>query len=43
MKEIPGLPLAVGKEYNTNYLFVLRLKDNKIVEAWDNGSFAVAG
>ncbi len=36
--EIPGLPPPTGKEVTSDYLFVLRLKDGKIKEAWAKGS-----
>jgi hypothetical protein len=40
--EKPGLPIPVGKTISTNYLWVLRTKKGKLVEAWANGSFAVS-
>lgn len=36
--EIPGFPPPTGKEITTDYLFLLRLENGKIVEAWANGS-----
>jgi ketosteroid isomerase-like protein len=40
--EKPGLPIPVGKSISTNYLWVLRTKKGKLVEARANGSFAVS-
>lgn len=37
--KIPGLPPA-GKEIKSDYLFLYRLKNGKVVETWSNGSFA---
>jgi len=36
--EIPGMPPPTGKEVTSDYLFVFRLKDGKIIEAWAKGS-----
>lgn len=35
---VPGLP-AAGKEITEDAIFLLRLKNDRIVEAWANGSF----
>jgi predicted ester cyclase len=35
--KVPGLPPA-GKEMTSNSMFLFRLKNNRIVEAWSNGS-----
>jgi hypothetical protein len=35
--KIPGMPPA-GKEMTSNNLFLFRLKNGKITEAWSNGS-----
>jgi predicted ester cyclase len=35
---LPGLPPA-GKEYYRDALFLFRLKNGKIVEVWNNGSW----
>jgi len=39
--EKPGFPMPIGKDISTSYLFVLRVKKGKLVEAWANGSFTV--
>ena len=36
--EIPGMPPPTGKEVTSDYLFVFRLENGKIVEAWARGS-----
>ena len=36
--EIPGMPPPTGKEVTNDYLFVFRLENGKIVEAWARGS-----
>jgi len=37
--ERPGFPPPTGKEITSDALFVLRLEEDRIVEAWVNGSF----
>lgn len=37
-KKIPGFPPPTGKELTAYSLFLFRLRDGKIVEAWSNGS-----
>ena len=39
--EKPGVPLPIGKNIALDLLFVIRLNNNKIVEAWANGSLTV--
>jgi predicted ester cyclase len=39
--EKPGLPIPVGKKIATDYLFLLRIKNNRIIEAWANGSINI--
>ena len=39
--EIPGFPLPVGKRISGDTLFLFRLKDGRIVEAWEKGSTTV--
>ena len=41
--EIPGYPLPAGKEIFGDSLFLFRLKNGKIVEAWEKGSVTVLG
>jgi predicted ester cyclase len=36
--EIPGFPPPTGEEFSSDMLFVFRLKDGKIIEAWSKGS-----
>ena len=36
--EIPGMQPPTGKEITTDYLFLFRLENGKIVEAWVNGT-----
>ena len=36
--EIPGFPPPTGKEMTIDSLFVFRLKDDKVAEAWSNGT-----
>jgi predicted ester cyclase len=36
--EVPGMPPPTGKEVTSDSLFLFRLKNGKIVEAWRNGS-----
>jgi predicted ester cyclase len=40
--EKPGFPTPVGKKFATDYLFVLQVKNGKLVEAWANGSFTIS-
>jgi len=35
--DLPGFPPLAGKETTTYTLFLFRLKNGKIVEAWENG------
>ena len=37
--EKPGFPILIGKKVATDYLFVFRVKNDILVEAWANGSF----
>ena len=37
--EIPGFLSPTGKEITQDALFVLRLENDRIIEAWVNGSF----
>jgi ketosteroid isomerase-like protein len=39
--EKPGFPMPIGKNVSTNYLFVLRVKNGRVVEAWANGNFSI--
>jgi predicted ester cyclase len=34
----PGIPPPTGKDVTANYLYLFRLKDGKIAEAWYNGT-----
>lgn len=36
--EIPGMPPPTNKEVTANSLFLFRLENGKIAEAWSNGS-----
>jgi predicted ester cyclase len=36
--EVPGMPPPTGKEVTSDSLFLFRLKNGKIVEAWQRGS-----
>lgn len=36
--ERPGFPPPTGKEVTADYLFILQLKNDKIIEVWMNGS-----
>ena len=40
--EKPGFPMPIGKNIASDYLFVLRVKDGKIVEVWAKGSMAIS-
>jgi len=42
ISEIPGYPLPVGKKIATDVLFVLRVKKDKLIEAWANGSYTIS-
>ena len=37
VSEIPMRPIPVGKNFSDDFLFVYRLKKNRIVEVWING------
>jgi hypothetical protein len=39
--EIPGFKMPIGEEYIADSLMVFRLEKEKIVEAWENGSFTI--
>ena len=39
--EIPGFQVPVGKKVSSDTLFLFRLKDGKIVEAWEQGSSTI--
>ena len=40
--EVPGMPPPTGKEVTSDSLFLFRLKNGKIVEAWQNGSTTIS-
>ena len=40
--EKPGFPTPIGKSFANDYLFVLRLEAQKIVEVWAHGTMAIA-
>jgi predicted ester cyclase len=40
-REMPGLPVPVGKKLSTNYLCLFHLKGGKVGEVWMNGSMSV--
>ena len=42
-KNIPGFPPPTGKEMKAYSLFLFRLQNGKIAEAWSNGSVAGLG
>ena len=37
----PGFPTPIGKSFTNDYLFVLRLDNQKIVEVWAKGTMAI--
>lgn len=39
--QVPGMPPTTGKNYTSDYLFVLQLKNGKIAEVWTNGTFTL--
>ena len=42
IREIPGYQVPVGKKVSSDTLFLFRLKDGKIVEAWEQGSTTIS-
>ncbi len=40
--EKPGFPTPIGKSFATDYLFVLRVENQKIVEVWAHGTMAIS-
>lgn len=40
--EIPGFQVPVGKKVSGDTLFLFRLKDGKIVEAWEQGNSTIS-
>ena len=40
--EIPGYPLPIGKVISSDNIFLFRLENGKIVEAWEKGSTTVS-
>ena len=40
--EKPGFPTPIGKIIATDILFVFRVKNDKLVEAWANGSYTIS-
>jgi len=42
IKEKPGFPTPIGKNLATDYLFVLRVKNGRIIEVWANGSTTIS-
>ena len=39
--EKPGFPTPIGKSFATDYLFLLRVENQKIVEVWAHGTMAL--
>jgi predicted ester cyclase len=39
--EKPGFPMPIGKKVSTDMLFVLRVKNGRVIEAWANGNFTI--
>ena len=39
--EKPGFPTPIGKSFANDYLFVLRLENENIVEVWAHGAMAL--
>jgi hypothetical protein len=39
--DMPGFPPMTGKSFANDYLFVLRLENQKIVEVWAHGTMAI--
>ena len=40
--EKPGFPIPIGTKIATNYLFVFRVKDGRVIEVWANGNYTVS-
>jgi len=39
--DMPGLPPTAGKGFNNDYLFVIRLENERVVEVWARGTMAL--
>jgi hypothetical protein len=40
--DMPGMPPMVGKTFANDYLFVLRVENNRVVEVWAKGTMAIS-
>ncbi len=40
--DMPGLPPMAGKSFANDYLWVLRVENQKIVEVWAHGTMAIS-
>jgi hypothetical protein len=41
IQEMPGIPIPVGTQASADAMFVLRLQNGKVIEAWENSSTTV--